>query len=210
MNGQINLNTKFGRIINDISKLEKNKIFVEIGTWNGQGTTYCVMDSLLKREDKTEFYSLECSYDKYLEASLLWKKILIPDYLEKSDILKILHGRIIEIKELYDKKELNKLDGFNEDWYKWYDDDINNLKKCPNVLSNIPEKIDVLILDGGEFSTLAEFNVLKNKIKNYIILDDCAVLKCKEVYNLLQQDNNWKLLTEDLNDRNGYAIFYKN
>lgn len=205
MNGQINLNTNFGKLINLITSYNENKIFVEIGTWNGQGSTYCVMDSLLKRQDEVSFYSLECDISKHVESVTLWKKIL--DENPRKDILKLLHGRIVEIDEIYKREELKTLEGFFNDWYKWYDDDIKNFELCDNILQQIPASIDVLILDGGEFSTLAEFKTLYSRTKKYIILDDCNILKCKKVYDILTKDRFWELFKEDLKDRNGYAIF---
>jgi hypothetical protein len=208
MNGQINLETNFGQIINKISSLEENKIFLEIGTWNGQGSTYCVMESLLKRkEEQVKFYSLECNKSKYVEAVALWKSILKNNF--NNGILNLLYGRIVEIEEIYKREELKSLDGFFNDWYKWYDEDINSFDECENVVNQIPDFIDVLILDGGEFSTFAEFNKLFPRIKNYIILDDCNVLKCKEVYKILKQNSDWSLVSENISDRNGYAIFKK-
>lgn len=207
MNGQINLNTNFGKFINEISSFQDNKVFVEIGTWNGQGSTYCVMESLLRREDETSFYSLECDMVRHIEAVALWKKIL--ENNPKKDILKLLHGRVVEIGQVYRREELKELEGFFNDWYKWYDDDIKNFELCENILDEVPSTIDVLILDGGEFSTFAEFSVLFDRVKNYIILDDCNILKCKNIYKILSQHSEWQLYKEDLKDRNGYAIFKK-
>lgn len=207
MNGQINLDSNLGKEINKISSLIENKIFLEIGTWNGQGSTYCVMDSLLKREDQVKFYSLECNANKHIEAVSLWKKIL--ENNSKKDILKLLHGRIIEIDQIYKREQLKDLQGFINDWYKWHDDDIKSFEFSENVLFEIPDLIDVVILDGGEFSTLAEFNVLKDRIQKYIILDDCNVLKCNKIYHDLKNDQEWEIFKEDLKDRNGYAIFKK-
>jgi len=207
MNGQINLNTNFGKLINKICSYQDNKTFLEIGTWNGQGSTYCVMDSLLKRKDQVKFYSLECNKSKYIEAVNLWKNILKDDF--NTGILNLLYGRIVETEEIYKREELKNLEGFFNDWYKWYDDDVESFESCENIFDQLPESIDVLILDGGEFSTYAEFNKLFTKTKNYILLDDCNILKCKEIYRYLKQNNDWELLNEDLNDRNGYAIFRK-
>ena len=207
MNGQINLNTNFGKIINSISLLEENKVFLEIGTWNGQGSTYCVMEALLKRKEQVKFYSLECNKSKYIEAVNLWKNILKNNF--NNGILNLLHGRIVEVDEIYKREELKNLEGFFNDWYKWYDDDIDSFNDCENITNQIPDSIDVLILDGGEFSTFAEFNKLFSITNNYIILDDCNILKCREIYKILKNNSDWKLFKEDLNDRNGYAIFKK-
>jgi hypothetical protein len=211
MNGQINLNTIFGQTINKISHMEENKIFLEIGTWNGQGSTHCVMDALLNREDETIFYSLEIEYSKYLEAVSLWNKIIIPKYINKKDILRLIYGSILKPDDpyLYKKEELKNLEGYQQIWESWKDKELQEIKDAPYVYDEIPSSIDVLILDGGEFCTLSEFHKLNGKINNFIILDDCNVLKCREVYKILSQNKEWEIYQQNLGDRNGYAIFKK-
>lgn len=211
MNGQINLGTNFGQLINKISKMKENKIFVEFGTWNGQGSTYCVMDALLQRDDNPLFISLEIDHKKYLEALSLWNKILIPEYADKKEILNLIYGKIIDTDDpkYYKKEQLESLKGYDPIWQSWHNEEIEAINKAPHVRQQIPESIDVLILDGGEFCTLAEFNQLSKNINNFIILDDCNVLKCREVYRILSNSDEWKIYEQDLNDRNGYAIFKK-
>lgn len=207
MIGQINLDSNFGKLINEISHLPENKIFVEIGTWNGQGSTNCIMRALLERSDRPKLYSIECCYEKFIEARSLWNKMLIPKYLDNLSVLNLLYGRLIDVDKIFVRNDLYKLDGFIDDWYTWYDEDIKNLQRCPSVASAIPNLIDVLLLDGGEFSTLAEFRYLEDRVQKYIILDDCNMLKNKQVYLELKDKEGWRLYFKDLSDRNGYAIF---
>lgn len=211
MNGQINLNSNFGQTINKISLMKENKTFVELGTWNGQGSTYCVMEALLRREDSPVFFSLETDYQRYLEATGLWSKILIPEYAHKKDILNLIYGSIVHVDDqnYYKKQELENLEGYNPIWQSWHDQEIKAINNAPYVRDILPEEIDVLILDGGEFCTLAEFYQLNKIINNFIILDDCNVLKCREVYKILSNSDEWQLYEQNLNDRNGYSIFKK-
>ncbi len=46
MPGQINNNTEFGQILYDLSCNKEYTSYVEIGTWDGQGSTKCIMDGL--------------------------------------------------------------------------------------------------------------------------------------------------------------------
>ncbi len=72
----------------------------------------------------------------------------------------------------------------------------------------MPSKIDLLILDGGEFSTLGEFNKLKD-ISTYFILDDTNTIKNNEVANIMRLDNQFEILHDVFNDRNGYLVAKK-
>jgi len=71
----------------------------------------------------------------------------------------------------------------------------------------MPDKIDLLLLDGGEFSTLSEFNKLYSRSK-YILLDDTNTTKCNKVSKILIEDNNFELIfDEQTDDRNGFMAF---
>jgi len=43
-----------------------NKTFLEVGTWNGLGSTQAFLCGLKDREDEYEFFSLESNVDKWL------------------------------------------------------------------------------------------------------------------------------------------------
>jgi hypothetical protein len=76
-----------------------------------------------------------------------------------------------------------------------------------NVLDIIPITIDLLILDGGEFSSLSEYNKLKDRTK-YIILDDTNTIKNNKVADIIRKNNDYKIIA-DSNSRNGYLIAKK-
>jgi hypothetical protein len=67
--------------------------------------------------------------------------------------------------------------------------------------------IDIIILDGGEYTTYGDYTVLVKKEPKVIILDDVAVYKCREIRKELLDDPKWNLLKEDLTDRHGWSIF---
>ena len=204
MQGQINITQKIGKQIFDIVMMNDVNNIVEIGTWNGNGSTQCVIKALKdSKKIHYSFISIESNKKMYDEA-----------YCNNSDNLsdlkkfKILHGVIIDYTQLLD---FDKLDDSNFiDYNKatkriWFNEDIENIKNAPNILKKLPNKIDLLILDGGEFSTLAEFNLLKNKSK-YIIADDTKCIKSSEIRNELKQNNQYEVIVDDINERNGFIV----
>ena len=84
------------------------------------------------------------------------------------------------------------------------------MKKCNLFLNrpNLPEIFDVLLLDGGEFTTYYEFQILKNRCK-ILLLDDINFDKCKLIVQEIKLDNSWKIIKEEKNMRNGYLIVEK-
>jgi hypothetical protein len=72
-------------------------------------------------------------------------------------------------------------------------------------MSQIPEHIDFLLLDGGEFSTYEEWKKLKDRTK-IVALDDTKVLKSKQIREELLTNPDYEKIV-DSEDRNGFAIF---
>ena len=205
MIGQINRGSQLGDIIYNMCKQEDIKVIVEIGTWNGMGTTKCIYDSIIDSNKKNYIvYSLESNIIFYNQAI---------NNLPKLNNFNIILGRIIEPKDIID------IDGYGDEFFKipgcgkevqksWLMEDIENYKKIKNVIDIIPKKIDLLILDGGEFSSLAEYEILKDRT-TYFILDDTLPIKNHKVSNLMKGDKKYEILYDIPNDRNGFLISKK-
>jgi hypothetical protein len=208
MSGQVNRDTKFGEYIYNLSLRKDVNNIVEIGTWNGQGSTKCVMDALLTRFDDSRVYSLEASEKMFSMATEYWNQSLInyQDFIKEKLVL--IHGTIIDEESLMTLQQLKQYQNYDSRWEEWLAQDIDNMKTCSNVLSKIPQEIDFLILDGGEFSTLAEFNVLKDRSR-IIACDDTMVLKCSEIRRILLEEPNYACLIDEPYERNGFCIFEK-
>lgn len=191
--GQMLETTERGRILIEVLKETKPKNIVEIGTWKGLGSTKCIIDSIDK---SSNFISIESNYDFYQTA-----KNNLSDYINK---VNLLYGTIVTDKEI---------DGFvsdknlTEEQKKWLSEDLENLSKCENIIEKIPSEIDFLLLDGGEFSTYPEWEILKGRTK-MVALDDIRELKTKQIYEELINDENYKLVIETP-DGNGFCVFIK-
>jgi hypothetical protein len=189
--GQIQKTTERGLIITNIIKEYKPKNIVEIGTWKGLGSTLCVIESI---DYSVNFISIESNYEFYNIA-----KENLKDY---SKIVNLEYGRIIEISEIESFLKEVELDSIQQ---QWLSDDINNFNKCNNIFNKLPENIDLLILDGGEFSSYKEWEKLKIKT-NIVILDDINVLKNKKVFHELSNDTTFQMLNIT-DEGNGLATF---
>ena len=207
MSGQVNRGSKFGEYLFNLCTQDDINIVVELGTWNGEGTTKCIMDALINKfAEDAKLYSLESNLQMYKAASQYWEKALFQYNSAIKERLQLIHGRIVEKEDLMELEYLKKQPDYDSRWDLWLSQDLKNLDSCPNIVEKIPEKIDLLILDGGEFSTLAEFKILMKR-SNYIACDDTRVLKCREIRDMLLKDNNFICLIDELNDRNGFCIF---
>lgn len=193
--GQI-CNDGFSNEITRYASDLRYKTFLEIGTWNGLGSTKAFSNGFKNRDDEYVFYSLECNKDKCSDASKL--------YTDNSKI-HILNEVIWNVEpddfyKIFPQCLTNKM-------YKhWNEVDIINMKTCDLFLNrpNLPEIFDVLLLDGGEFTTFYEFQILKNRCK-ILMLDDINVDKCILIVNEIRSDKSWKIIKYE-NIRNGYLI----
>lgn len=200
-NGQINMNSDFGMCIYNICLNNDIKNIFEVGTWNGQGSTVCVMNAIINKQDSI-LYSIEANNDMFKLSVDFWKK-----YNTKNKLVLIngsLHNKIVDLKELniiYN----NVIPYYNEHYIPE-----NNLLKISNIVNidNI-NNIDVIILDGGEYTTQGDYEILMQKEPKFICLDDVNVYKCKNIRSQLLNDSKWELYKENLNQRNGWSVFKK-
>ena len=187
--GQINLGSAAGDKIKETCELDEISTIVEIGTWNGQGSTRCVLAGV-KNRGNIKFCTLECARDQYeLAVSLN------PNNPKVEFIL----GKIVNEDEL----DVENLSIKETTWLK---NDIIAMKDVPNVLEQIPSKIDFLLLDGGEFSTSAELKKLIDRC-NYIFLDDTVSRKNRQNRIRLINSINFELLEDRPTDRHGWSLF---
>lgn len=193
--GQINLNNKLGEYIYTYASNDNLTNFLEIGTWNGLGSTKCFIDGFKNRTKAFKFYSLECNRDKHEYAKKLYN-------IENVYILNevILNDMPNDIYEVFPVLLTNPL------FKHWNDIDFENMKHKPLFLNrdDVPYFYDVILLDGGEFTTYYEFNKLKNKCK-FLFLDDTTTCKCKKIVEEIKNSGNWKILMES-NEGNGVLV----
>jgi hypothetical protein len=191
--GQMLEHSERGKILIKIIKEIKPKNVVEIGTWKGLGSTKCIIESI---DNGSNFISIESNYNFHNLA-----KNNLTNYLDK---VNLLYGTIVTDKDV---NEFVSDKNLTEEQKKWLSEDLENLSKCENIIESIPLEIDFLLLDGGEFSTYSEWQILKSRTK-MVALDDIIELKTKQIYEELINDDNYELVIETP-DGNGFCVFIK-
>jgi hypothetical protein len=196
--GQI-CNDSFSKHIQMYASNLNYKTFLEIGTWNGLGSTKAFATGFNTRTDDYVFYSLECNADKCADAAKLYAS---------NDKIQILN-EVIWNEEPADFYEIFPQVLTDSRYKHWNEVDIVNMKQCDLFLNrpNLPEIFDVVLLDGGEFTTYYEFQLLKSRCK-VLMLDDINVDKCKRIVQELCADATWKIVHRN-RVRNGYLIAEK-
>ena len=208
--GQINIGSVAGDLITSISKRDDISNIVEIGTWNGMGSTLCVIKGIIESGKDKNFISIELYEDMFKEA--------ITNLGDNIKYVKLMNGTIISTDDLnwFDHSIIFKIigDGYDqmgissEHSRLWYQKDIDNIRSAKNIINDLPDKIDFLILDGGEYSTYPEWNKLKDRTR-IVALDDSNIFKCSKIREEIISSGDYKVLYDNLYDRNGFSVFEK-
>ena len=204
MLGQRHMGTGFGQNIYRLVLENDFKNIVDVGTWNGLGTTLCILEALeVKKSFDTNVYTVELYQEMIDQAKVNLKK-----YLDRFN-LHILHGRISDIDEVYAWFDHSTIDFLNDGHARlWYHKDMALLKQSTNISSLLPKQIDFLVLDGGEYCTYPEWQKLKHKTK-FFALDDTNMLKCSKIRQEILHSPEKYTVLHDV-PSNGYLIGYTN
>jgi len=203
--GQINFDCVQGHYIAQLLQMECGKrieTIVEIGTWNGLGSTLCILDGIKDRPYKS-FHSLECNKEKLEQARknlasylvddrvhLVWGTVVPREYLS----LKVIESIFPDLKRASGESR------------KILEVDIKNCLASPNVICDLPEKIDFLLLDGGDYTSLQEFIMLLPRCSAYIAMDDTRLEKCYKIREMLCEMPEWNEIYCS-QERNGFSVF---
>jgi hypothetical protein len=172
----------------------KIRTVLEIGTWDGMGSTHALINGLQQSgKDEIKFISLESNPSFYESASRSWTGKLPP-------WASLVHGRIIDAEDM----DSHNLEG---DEPKWFKEDMDAMSTCPNVMNLIPDSVDLLLLDGGEFSTKSEFLKLESRSK-LVVLDDTLARKCRWIReHVLAFPDRYSLVFDVPKIRHGVMAF---
>jgi len=191
--GQIRRNHEIGMWITFLASLPSVNSIVEIGTWNGKGSSKAIVRGVMLKSKPKRLPVTVCGYEINPEMAKSASKVL-----RRFTFFKVIYGSVINIQDL-DRNNLGETEKI------WLEQDVAWMKNAPNVYSTVPECIDLLILDGGEFSTFAEFRLLNERVTDWIILDDTNTRKCAEILRLVKDEKRFQVIYES-DERHGTAV----
>jgi hypothetical protein len=212
MNTEIHLNEPFGYdIYQTVIKygLSNN---LEIGSWDGEGSTRCFVEAMKMLASPKELNCIEIVKDKF---DILSERYISYDFVKCHNCSSISYEDLIyrdfeqvwnseynniRIRGLYPKELVNQ----------WFDRDLETIKTSNSFDYKKYDFFDGVLIDGSEFTGYSEFKLLKDKTKVFFLDDVHSVFKCYQIYDELMRDDTWTLVTENPYNRNGYAIFSKN
>lgn len=200
--GQINPTTPVGKILMETVQKTNPRVILDIGTWNGLGSTRCFLLSL-QNMPTTRLISLEVHQDKNILA-----KENLKDFELREGRADLWWGTVLDEKDLSTVTSVFPQLEYNGEFKEWHAVDMLHLRQAPNVLKNLPMDIDFVLFDGGEFTTYFEFKKLRPRLSNIIAMDDVNVEKCKKIRGMLLDDPEWEEICY-IEERNGFSMFKK-
>lgn len=147
MIGQINRDSFLGDLIYAYSSRSDILNIVDIGTWNGCGSTKCIIDAFIYNNKNNKFISIESNKEQFLIA-----KSNLAQYIE---YVNLIYGTIVGVEDLLNIEDIEDSSSFFQLYnktlqLKWKEHSISELSQTPNIIHLLPSNIDLLILDGGE------------------------------------------------------------
>jgi len=199
--GQITRESPFGDKLYTIAKLGPTK-WLELGTWNGLGTTKCILDGFAERmSDQPILASLEIDPVLFNSAEINLK------YHPARSCVTFHKGKLSSASTLStavfpEPENLEVSDRTSPHFFIHYDRERSLYNTAsPFIPDFSPE---VAVLDGGEYSGYLDWVNLDKSNLLYLCLDDTNTTKNKKVIEDL--GSAWKYITGG-DDRNGWAIY---
>lgn len=197
--GQIHKNTALGKALIQliVSDLSITRV-VDVGCWNGLGTTLCVMEAMMMRKKALSCVAIESNRAMWEKAVNNWKFKVAPEHLQ------IAYGRFGSTVMSRSEIENHPLFSKVKDHYSlWYDQDIKDYTTCRTI--QVQGEVDLVILDGGEFCGKGDLETALKLNPTYLVLDDVEVMKnCENAIALGKM--GWEMIFHS-RERNGSVIF---
>ena len=148
---------------------------VEIGTLDGTGSTSVIIEALQNKTDsRVSLLTIEAHSSAY---ELAKHNIGNP-----SISVSVFHGCLL------DQDSPLMLIALSDIEQQWLNRDVaDRFESAPNLLREIPLFFDLLVLDGGEFTTFNDYLKLRNRTR-FLYLDDIRVRKNRLVLRTALED----------------------
>ena len=199
--GQISPNDPSGQTLMRYVVSNTLANIVDIGTWNGLGSTLCFLLAL-QGNRHTKLITLEINREKQEIA-----KTNLRNYVNGIDV-NFVWGSVISSSEIVDIETVFPELAANAEYRRWHSIDVANIDASPNAISAIPERIDFVLFDGGEFTSYYDFVKLFPRCDKFIALDDINAPKCQLIRKVLLEHPDWTEI-EQMQHRHGFALFQK-
>jgi len=209
---EVTLKDSFGSaIFKTITKYSISSV-LEIGAFNGDGSTQVIAKALKKNGNNVSLTSLEYHPDRYKELVENTKGYPFIKTIHQSSIGTRSFTPWDFAKDVWESPYNGLKKSFDEEQVRgWHQNDIELIKQISSgFLEENTESWDAVLIDGGEFCGYDEFRLVKDRTQCIMLDDAYKAFKTFRARVELSNDPNWGMEWQDPNVRNGAAIFVHN
>ncbi|WP_016949681.1 FkbM family methyltransferase [Anabaena sp. PCC 7108] len=208
-------NDEFYTAIHRIAREEDIQTVLEIGSSSGEGSTEAFVIGLRENPNKPILFCMEISKPRFAELQNRYRNELfvkcynfssvsLESFPEEQEVISFYRNNITNLN-LYPLEQV----------LNWLQQDIEYVKNSGVADAGIKkikqdnniEDFDVVLIDGSEFTGVAELNEVYGA--KFICLDDITTFKNNINHHKLLNDSSYILVSQNTSVRNGYSIFKK-
>lgn len=198
-----------------LASREDLKIFLEIGSSSGAGSTQAFVTALKNRPDigSATLYCMELSRERFQALKAAYADCSFVKVYNQSSVALNEFPSEQAVTHFYHATSTTLNQYPLEQVLSWLRQDLSYMKQSGLIGNGIDfiknenniQNFDMVLIDGSEFTGEPElFHVMGARV---IALDDVNSHKCFNVYRMLTHHVNYALTHQDMNIRNGYAVF---
>lgn len=211
MPGQMGLSGRIGATLNEIARRPEVEKVLEIGTFDGEGSTYCLAEGLSHTTGR--LHSIEADPVLHERARSFYAKSGLP--------VELHHGLTLEPDDyrpyeyFVPRIERTAYEAEAPGTHRmWYDMEMELARSAEQrgLLRSLMARerwFDLVFLDGGEYSSETEFHMLEPHIHGYVVLDDTnpvRSIKNGPAREWLHWSPDWEVVADELDDRCGWCV----
>ena len=203
----------FAELITEIASFPDVRTAIDVGASGGGGSSAAIYEGLKSKSDKV-MVCLELSEPRFKELNKRFREHDWVVCLNESSIGEQDFPSFEEVSLFLKKEGCRQMYGKDEsDVLRWLRQDLDYIRDHNISTSGIlnafsiagVETFDLAVIDGSEFSGLAEMRLLMHSA--YLLLDDVNTFKNMENRRSLLASDDYELIREDLDCRNGFSAF---
>lgn len=207
--GQIHTGWHLGDTLDLLARQDHVRTVLEIGTYDGEGSTFVLSRAL--RQTGGRLWSVEVCADHHRKARAFYADKELP--VELVSGLSLSCDAYLPFEEYWPLVERTAHESeYPGDYRHWYEEEreLAALAEDERILRRLldgVEAFDLVLLDGGEFLSEAEFDVLEPHIRHYVVMDDTNGERCiknARPRERILADDRWEVLVDALDERNGW------
>jgi hypothetical protein len=204
----ITLDDAFGRAIADTVRAYPIRSVIEIGSWDGTGSTTVLMQALDNVAGGGQSLTcVEVNPERHaalaaLTASRPWVRTVCSQSVSRETMA------YQEFEQMW-RSPYNRLRYEKDVVRQWWD--VGPAQATgPGFLETLTtEKWDAALIDGCEFCGIDDFRLLRDRVRVMMLDDVFHAFKCSEAHDLLCRDPAWACIWSSVFVRNGASIWVR-